>query len=226
MTLQITDKFGHLRTEYDAEELATLTPEQHSSLLTIIKLLRDVETILQDGRDNDVNVQKLAAAATEADKKFRDSLPKWDRIDELRRISENQRRAALCLEPLPPRKDAEGDAKLASALRKAEAALQAANARTAKIKEELKEAQAALAVAVRGWQDRHAMTPAQHYREHLARQQEFYRKIAAGEIETYQQVEHKMSAIDAQAGHRGAVNQINTGYGRKFAKRLKLPSQR
>jgi hypothetical protein len=230
LTIQITDVFGNFRTDYDDEELATLTPQQHSALLLIIKLSRTVETILQDGRDNDVNVQKLAAAATEAEKQFRDSLPKWDNIDELRRISENQRRQALGLGPLPPRKDADGDPKLAAVLRKADAALQAANARTWKIKEELKAAQAKVAEAVRVWQDQHAKTPHDYYREHLARQQqEYYRKIATGEVQTYAEVEHHLSAIDAQAGRRGALNQINTGYGRKFAKRgtrVKLPSQR
>jgi hypothetical protein len=229
--MPITDRVGHFRTDYTDEELATLTPEQHQSLLSIIKAARSVERIEQEVADHDAKVVKLGRALGDAEDRFRASLPPWDRIDEVKRMSENSRRRALGLGPLPPRKDAEGDPKLAAALRKAGAALDAADAEAIKLKTELKEARAALAGVVKVWQTSHATTPEDHYREHLARQQEYYRKIAEGDVETYDQVEHHLCPLDAQmnSGRRGSVNSVNIGYGRKHARRgtqVKLPSQR
>jgi hypothetical protein len=233
MTIQITDTFGNFRTDdYTDEEMASLTAEQHTTVLSIGKVAGNVKHYEQAAAENDAEIVKLAKLASTAEEKYRASFPPWDRIDELRRITENQRRAALGQPPLPP-VTIEGDPKLAEKVRKLDAQIATANAKSREIKDQLKEARSHLAELVRVWQSTHAKTPAQEYREHLQRQQEYYAKIARGEVETYDQVEHHMSHLDAcmSSGRRGSANQINHGFGRKHSRRgtqvrPKLPSQR
>ena len=68
-------------------------------------------------------------------------------------------------------------------------------------------------------------------RDHLKRQNEYFRKIAEGEVETVAEVEHTPSHLDRSLGsgrNVGSHHAVNYGYGRKYARRgaPKLPSQR
>src|SRR5262245_2210225 len=102
MLFSISDKFGHIRSDFTDEELAQLTDPQREALAKVISAARKAEVAEQDEVAAAAAPVEASKALTEAEKKLRDSMPKVDHIDEVRRISENGRRAALGLGPLPP----------------------------------------------------------------------------------------------------------------------------
>jgi hypothetical protein len=162
---------------------------------------------------------------SEAEQKWRESMPKRTALDEMRRTAETHRRIALGLDPLPPLKNEGGDAKLAAAVKKSAAALDAARAAGYEAKNDLRSKRGKLAEALTVWQTSHAKTPEQHIREHLARQQGIAADVASGKIAPAPEPV-PLSHLDAtmQAGRTRGLNAINHGAGRNFAKRTLKPS--
>jgi hypothetical protein len=190
-----------------------------AALATVIHAAREAEVAEQADKEAETHVAKSAQALSDAETRYRESLPKSDFVSEMRRVSEQQRRAALGLEPLPPVTN-DGDAKLAAAVKKAGAALERARAAGYEVKNDLRSKRGALAEALQSWKRSHAQTPEQHVREHLARQQKLARDFAEGKIETAPEPA-PISHLDAtlQAGRSHGLNAINQGAGRKYAKR-------
>jgi hypothetical protein len=231
--LSISDKFGKIRTEFTDEELAQLNEEQMATLPAVVHAARETESAEEADRRGEAKVAECAKALADAEQAYQATLPKWTALDEQRRMAEQQRRMAFGQPPLPP-VALDGDPTLAAAVKKADDALQVARQVGYEMKNILRSKRGLLSEALQAWQKTHATTPEQHYREHLARQQEFYRKIAEGEIETREEVEHTPSHLDRSlgSGRNLGANSINHGYGRRHGRRgtyvqqPKLPSQR
>jgi hypothetical protein len=230
MTFNICDRVGKVRTDFSDEELASLDETKLETLALVVHAATEAEQAEDDNRASEAHITACARALGEAEKAFRDSLPVTDHVTELRRVIEQQRRLAFNLPPLEPIGQ-EGDPALEAEVKEAHSALEAARAASYEAKNNLRHKRGLLADALNLWQRSHAETPDQHIRSHLARQQSFYEKIARGEVETIDQVEHVPSQLDRALGSGRSIGtlSVNAGFGRRHSQRgtiRKLPSQR
>jgi hypothetical protein len=213
----LTDNVGNFRTSYTAEELAAFTEQQRPQAQAIAKQAAQVEKLEQQIAKNDIEIGKLARLLDASETAYRASKPSWDRLAELKRMSENARRQAMGEPPLPPLV-LEGDAELKRTMDKTESALASANERSRVLRDQLKEMQSKLADLVKEWQSANKPNPRQVYLDHIARLAEHDRKIEAGEIARPDETVRHMSALDSQM-HR-AKTSVNIGYGRKHQKKF------
>ena len=230
----ISDKYGKIRHDFTDEELSQLDETKHEALGVVIAAASKTEIAETNHKTAEASIIEALDALDSAEQAIRDTMPPAPtHFDEVRRMSENSRRAMLGMPPLPSAVF-KPEAKLVKAVTKAEAALASAKQRAAQTQVELKAARSVLGDALTEWQKLTAVRTEDMIRDHLARQQEFFRKIAEGEIETREEVEHVPSHLDRSLGsgrNVGGHQAVNYGYGRKHARRgtnvkPKLPSQR
>jgi len=223
--ISISDKTGRIRTDFEEAELAELNEAQMNALAAVVHAARETEAAEQADREANANIAHCAQALSDAEAAYRESLPNWSALDEQRRMSEQHRRIAMGLEPLPPRQ-ADGDKKLAAVVKKAQGALEKARIRGYEARDSVRSRRGSLAERLTDWQNSHAKTQEQHIREHLARQQKIAAQVASGEIATAPEPV-LLSHLDAtlQAGRARGLNAINLGSGRRHAKRTLSPAR-
>lgn len=217
--ISISDKTGRIRTDFEEAELAELNEAQMAALAAVVHAAQEADDAEKADREAETTVAQCAKKLSDAEAAYRESLPKWTALDEMRRTSEQHRRIAQGLKPLPPR-EADGDTKLAAKVKKAEAALDAARTRGYEAKNDLRSKRGTLAEALTVWANSHAKTPEQHIREHLARQQQIAAQVASGEIKTAPEAKPS-SHLDSvlMSGAKRGHNAANHGFGRNYAKR-------
>ena len=148
----ISDKHGKIRSDFTDEELEQLDNSKSEALAAVITAARKSEVADENDKASNASVEDALDELNAAEQAIRDTQPPApDRIDEVRRMSENHRRASMGLPSLPP-VFFKPEKQLVAAVAKAEKALSAARQRAAQTSVEKKATLSVLADVLKAWQ--------------------------------------------------------------------------